>query len=191
MKTMLANVWHSIRGISITELDEGLFLFWLYHEVDVNQIEREGPWFFNSHMLLLHRLHRGEDPMGVELQLVDVLVLANDLSMGFISEQVAKLLGNFMGLFLEYNAIVVSLGYRSNLRFRVRIDIRKLLKRKKLALPSGKFSCASFRYEKLKMFYFMCCKLSHGEGFYLLCILRESKDLTVQWDASLKALPRR
>ncbi|MBA0598487.1 hypothetical protein Gorai_008247, partial [Gossypium raimondii] len=62
IKVTLANVWHPIGGISISDLNEGRYLFRLYHKVDVDTIEAGGPWTFKSHLLILvHDLPHVED----------------------------------------------------------------------------------------------------------------------------------
>ncbi|KAH1055290.1 hypothetical protein J1N35_033355 [Gossypium stocksii] len=63
MKVTLANAWHPIGGVSIFDLNEGRYLFRLYHKVDLDRIEAGGPWTFNSHLLLMHSLRGKEDPM--------------------------------------------------------------------------------------------------------------------------------
>ncbi|KAG8490240.1 hypothetical protein CXB51_015783 [Gossypium anomalum] len=63
MKVTLVNVWHPIGGISISDLNEGRYLFRLYHKVDVDRIEAGGPWTFNSHLLVMHCLQGREDSM--------------------------------------------------------------------------------------------------------------------------------
>ncbi|MBA0662923.1 hypothetical protein Goklo_006985 [Gossypium klotzschianum] len=70
MKVTLANVWHPIGGISIFDLNEGRYLFRLYHKVDVDRIEAGGSWTFKSHLLVMHRLRGREDPM-VSLVTID------------------------------------------------------------------------------------------------------------------------
>ncbi|MBA0842432.1 hypothetical protein Goarm_002256 [Gossypium armourianum] len=62
MRVTLVNVGHLIGGISISDLNKGKFLFRLYHKVDVDRIEAGGPWNFNSHLLVTHRLKYGDDP---------------------------------------------------------------------------------------------------------------------------------
>ncbi|MBA0783036.1 hypothetical protein Gotri_000822 [Gossypium trilobum] len=51
MRSTLANVWHPIGGVSISDLENDRFLFRFYFEVDVDRVERNGPWNFNSHLL--------------------------------------------------------------------------------------------------------------------------------------------
>ncbi|MBA0859177.1 hypothetical protein Goshw_004083 [Gossypium schwendimanii] len=59
MRAILVNVWHPIGGIMIFDLSNGRFLYRLFHKVDVDSIKVEGPWNFNSHLLILLRLHDG------------------------------------------------------------------------------------------------------------------------------------
>ncbi|MBA0792520.1 hypothetical protein Gohar_017013, partial [Gossypium harknessii] len=57
MRRTLAEVWHPVGGISITDLGEKRILFRFYHEIDIS---RGILWFFNRHLVLLHRLEKGE-----------------------------------------------------------------------------------------------------------------------------------
>lgn len=83
MRSTLAKVWHPIGGVSISKLEEGRFLFHFYLEADVKSVERDGPWSFNSHLLIMHRLLEGESPTWIELNWVDFWVLIHDLPHGF------------------------------------------------------------------------------------------------------------
>lgn len=61
MKSTLANVWHPVGSVSITNLGSDRYLFRFYFVVDINRIEKNGPWTFNSHLLIMHHLKEGED----------------------------------------------------------------------------------------------------------------------------------
>ncbi|GMI79786.1 hypothetical protein HRI_001647900 [Hibiscus trionum] len=192
MKATLANVWHPIGGIAISELREGRYLFRFYNSVDADRVEVDGPWYFNFHLLVMHRLVQNEEPMAVPLNTVDFWIRVNDLPNGFVSEAVAKKIGDFIGGFLEYDSNSVSLGLKGCMRIRVRVALHKSLKRrKKILLPSGGSVYVTFQYEKLKLFCFRCGKLGHGEGFCPLRVLKDHQDLPFQWDASLRAPARR
>lgn len=56
MRSTLANVWHPIGGVSISNLENEHFLFRFYCVANVDRVEKYGPWNFNSHLLVLHRL---------------------------------------------------------------------------------------------------------------------------------------
>ncbi|MBA0734290.1 hypothetical protein Gogos_018220 [Gossypium gossypioides] len=87
MRSMLENAWHPIGGVSISDMENGRFLFRFYFEVNVDQ---------------------------------------------------ARQLGSFIGVFFEYDASTIQLGYKGIMRLRVRVDVMKPLKRKKkLTLSNG------------------------------------------------------
>ncbi|MBA0566716.1 hypothetical protein Golob_011509 [Gossypium lobatum] len=90
MRSILANVWHPIGGVSISDLENGRFLFRFYFEVDADRVERNDPWNFNSHLLVLHRLVQGENPLTMQLTEVNFWILVNDIPHGFTSKGVAK-----------------------------------------------------------------------------------------------------
>ncbi|MBA0835848.1 hypothetical protein Goarm_008102, partial [Gossypium armourianum] len=137
MRLTLANFWHPIERVSISNLGNKRFLFQFYFEVDVDKVEKNGSWNFISHLLVLHRLKEEEDPLSVQLNWVDFWMLIHDLPLGFMSEAVARQLGSFIGVFLEYDASTTQLGYKRIMRLNVRIDVRKPLKKKKqLTLPN-------------------------------------------------------
>ncbi|MBA0576367.1 hypothetical protein Golob_027786, partial [Gossypium lobatum] len=66
MKNTLANVWHLIGGVVISDLGEKIFLFKLFHDVDIDKVIKGAPWTFNNHLLVFHRLLEDEDPMEVD-----------------------------------------------------------------------------------------------------------------------------
>ncbi|KAL4335731.1 hypothetical protein GQ457_07G012980 [Hibiscus cannabinus] len=177
MRTTLANAWHPMKGISISDLGGGRFLF---------------RWNFNSHLLILHRLTEGEDPMLVPFFHVKFWVYVHDVPLGFMSEKVARVLGDFIGFFLEYDSTTVSLGYKRIMKLQTRLDVRLPLKcRKKLMLAGGKHQYVRFEYDKLTLFCFLCGKLGHGESFCSLRFSVATQNLPLQWDASPHAPPRR
>ncbi|KAL4377726.1 hypothetical protein GQ457_02G029090 [Hibiscus cannabinus] len=96
MRTTVANVWHLIGGISISELGALHYLFRLYHEIDVDRISGGC-----------------DNPMTVPISHVGFWVLVHDVPHGCMMVNVAKQLGNFVGVFTYYDtkAISFSLGY--------------------------------------------------------------------------------
>lgn len=67
MKSTMANVWHPIKGVQILDLGEKRFLFKFFHRWDMDRVLKGSPWTFNNHLLLLHHLKKGEDPLKVPL----------------------------------------------------------------------------------------------------------------------------
>lgn len=86
--------------------------------------------------------------------------------MGFFSERIGKLLGDFIGTFIEYDASNKSSLWRDYMRIKVSIDVTEPLKRwKKIKKADGSTFTAMFKYEKLYHFCFACGQLGHTESF--------------------------
>ena len=47
MKSTLAALWRSVKGMSIKDLTPSVFLFLIYHEMDLERVVRGGPWTFD------------------------------------------------------------------------------------------------------------------------------------------------
>ncbi|MBA0878623.1 hypothetical protein Goshw_013947 [Gossypium schwendimanii] len=77
MKRSWSNLaFRTLRGISISDLGEKRFLFRFYIEMDIERVIQGNPWTFINHLLVFHRLEKGEDPLQVSLSFVDFWALA-------------------------------------------------------------------------------------------------------------------
>lgn len=128
MRATLVNVWHFIGGISITDIPEDRYLFRLYHKVDVDRIVARGPWNFNSHLLILHRLKEGEILKKVPLNTMAFWVLIQNLPHGYALELVAKCMGDFIWEYVETDMKAAMLELAGVTRVRFKVDVHKPLK---------------------------------------------------------------
>ncbi|KAH1105949.1 hypothetical protein J1N35_009717 [Gossypium stocksii] len=60
LKNTLADLWHPLMGVTIKEEANKRILFRFFSEVDLNKVLEGMPWFFNRHLVVLHRLIRGK-----------------------------------------------------------------------------------------------------------------------------------
>ncbi|MBA0796005.1 hypothetical protein Gohar_006816 [Gossypium harknessii] len=157
MNNTLANLWHPLGGIQITDLREKWFLFCFFNCVDFDRVVRGAHWTFNNHLLVFHCLRPSKDPLLVPLTCSYFWVQIHDLPPGLFSEAVARALGNFVGLFEEYDAKEDINSVIPFLRMRVK-----------------------FWYDKLTLFCFLCGRLGHGDNFYPIHL--ERKSLQMIWD---------
>ncbi|MBA0738326.1 hypothetical protein Gogos_011702 [Gossypium gossypioides] len=58
IRNMLANLWHPLGGISITDIGEKRVLFRFYNMIDLNRVIDGMPWFFNRHLIVFHKLEK-------------------------------------------------------------------------------------------------------------------------------------
>ncbi|GMI72395.1 hypothetical protein HRI_000908800 [Hibiscus trionum] len=192
MRNTLADIWHPLGGVSITELGNKRYCFKFYNEVDMHRVLSGCPWFFNNHLLLLHKLQHGEDPLQVSLDLAMFWVQIYDLPTGLMSEIMAKQFGNFIGKFIEYDSKLILSGKKQFMRIKVFLNVHHPLKRKKkVALDKTQSVYVRFQYERLPIFCFICGKIGHGEPFCPLRLSLPPNEVIFGWDLSLRAPSRR
>ncbi|MBA0554392.1 hypothetical protein Golob_013499, partial [Gossypium lobatum] len=63
MKSTMENVWHPIRGVQISDLRDKRFLFKFFYRMDLEPVINGAHWTFNNHLMMFHRLEKGEDPV--------------------------------------------------------------------------------------------------------------------------------
>ncbi|MBA0819562.1 hypothetical protein Gohar_028341 [Gossypium harknessii] len=164
MRSSMANLWHPVCGVQIRDLGDKRYLFQFFHIMDMERVLKGLPWTFNNHLLILCKLRRDEDPLK---------------------------LGNFIGVFMEYDGSKLGKENRNFMRIRVQIDIRKPLKRKKQVMFCGSCSYVKFKYERLSLFCFYCGRLGHNDSFYEAKMMVREETAEMGWDLSLRAPFRR
>ncbi|KAH1047686.1 hypothetical protein J1N35_038470 [Gossypium stocksii] len=192
LKNTLVDLWHLLRGVSITELANKRILFRFYSEVDLKRVLDGLPWFFNRHLIVFHKLEGGEDPDSVPLWHTVFWVQVHNLPVGVTSEGTARQLGDFVGKFMEYDTSIVTRGGSNFIRIRVMLDVRLPLKRKKrISMGQNKLIYALFQYERLPLFCFIYGRLGHGESYCDVRLTLRDQQVAFGWDLSLRAMPRR
>ncbi|MFQ6662351.1 hypothetical protein Gotur_030209, partial [Gossypium turneri] len=132
MRTVLANLWHPLGGVSIADVGEKRFVFQFYCEMGFDRVVKGAPWTFNNHLLVFHHLKQGEDPLEVDLLYTEFWVQIYNPPHGFFTEAIAKQFGDFIGVFVDYDVKAIIAGLRNYMWIRVKVDIRQ--RRKELPL---------------------------------------------------------
>nr|KYP46238.1 Uncharacterized protein At4g02000 family [Cajanus cajan] len=191
MKERMAEVWHPRKGVSIREIDSGLFLFQFYHPLGLQRILKGGPWSFDRHLLILGIIKDGEVPNQIPLYTVPFWVQIHQLPPGFNSSSVGQNIANHIGEFLEFDSRNTTTFWRSYMRVRVLIDVRKPLKKsKRIKKPGGEATVVLFKYEKLGPFCFVCGLLGHMEDSCEFLFNASEDDGQRGWGPELRADPR-
>lgn len=87
--------------------------------------------------LIINRIKEGENPRCVDLNKIDLWVQIHDLQPGFMSENIIKEVGNYIGRFIEsYSRNLVG-GWKEYMRVRIKIDQGKPLNRRMKIRQSG------------------------------------------------------
>ncbi|MFQ6634403.1 hypothetical protein Gotur_012097, partial [Gossypium turneri] len=192
LRNTLADLWHPIGGICITEAGEKRYLFQFFNMINFDRVKAGTPWFFNNHLLILQTILDGVNSAVMDLSFTEFWMQVHGLPPGSMNESMAKQFGNFCGDYLEYDTTFPTLGSQVFLRTRVRLDVTAPLKRKKKVLIGKSLIVyARFKYEKLSLFCFICGRLGHGESFCPLRLQIEPSKIIFSWDLSLRAASRR
>ena len=132
----MASLWRPDRGVCIKDLSSTLFLFKCFHEIDIKRVIDLGPWMFDQHILIVQRLGIDEQPQNVPLFHTSFWIQIYNLPIGFQSEKILQIIGNYVGKFVELDENNLIGIWRNYMRIRVSIDVRQPLKRKDAAQES-------------------------------------------------------
>ncbi|KAK5843207.1 hypothetical protein PVK06_005655 [Gossypium arboreum] len=89
MRNTMANIWHPLEGVQISDLGEKPFLFKFFNEVDNSRVISGAPWTSNNHLLIFHRLEENEDPPAIPLVFSDCWIHVHELPPGFFQDSMA------------------------------------------------------------------------------------------------------
>ncbi|GAU45522.1 hypothetical protein TSUD_186790 [Trifolium subterraneum] len=141
MKACLADVWRPVKGMTVKEATQGLYLFKFFHPLDVEEVLKGGPWTFDSFTLIIDRLKIGVALQDIPLFHVNFWVQIHDVPIGMMLETVGKSLANYIGEFVEYDKNNNTSFWRKYMRVKVRVDVRSPLKIEKKIKLNGENKC--------------------------------------------------
>jgi len=190
MKIRMSEVWRPVKGVTMKEVQPGLFLFQFFHKLDMEEVLKGGSWTYDNHSLVLEKLRIGVPLKDIQLHYMNLWVRVYNLPTGMMKEKVRMGLGNYIGEFLEYDGNNNSSFWGEHTRLKVRFDIKQPLKIGKMIKTNGGEWCVvNFKYEKLGTFCFVCGVLGHSEN---KCEVRFSQpDVTIpkRWLNAIRADP--
>ncbi|KAM6578787.1 hypothetical protein CsatB_030624 [Cannabis sativa] len=191
-QNMMAFLWQPGMGMYVKELNPNLFLFQLYHEVDIQRVIDGSPWSYDRKPFIFTRLQEGENPRLVEINHVDMWVQLHNLQSGNMTLSVVTTLGNYIGSFVESDPNNFVGVWRDYLRVRVRLDVRKPIKRRmKIINEDSSWYWVNFKYERMPTFCFICGIIGHSEKFCRRLFLKPLHLQEKPYSLELKASTQR
>ena len=124
----MASLWRQRKGVCVKELTMALFLFQFFHDIELQRVIEEGPWMFEQHHLLFHRLEANAQPIKLSLFHLDLWAQVYDMPVGFMSEKIARRIGDYVGTFVDSDIYNFDGVFKSLMHIRVKIDVRLPLK---------------------------------------------------------------
>lgn len=150
MRSRMASIWKPGKGVLFKDIGNERFLIQFFHILDLNRITEGGPWLFDSHPLILHKLQVGDIPSSVELNKLTFLVQIHNIPHGYFTERVGCSLGNYIGTFLLYDESNRGVAWKPYTRIRVELNVENPLRRwKKIKLKNSTSTQVDFKYKRL------------------------------------------
>ncbi|MBA0772177.1 hypothetical protein Gotri_007596 [Gossypium trilobum] len=157
-----------LAGLTINEEEDAILQVQLDPNTkrgeEIFRVLKGSQWTSNNHLLVLHKLQWGEDPLKIPLFMVPFWVQIHDVPIGLFSENLSFQLGNFVGEFIEYDGLNLGKENRNYMRF---------------------------KYERLSLFYFYCGRLGHNDSFCEAKMALGVEVAEMGWDLSLRAQSQR
>lgn len=192
LQQTLAALWRPGRGVHIKEIDVNLYLFQLFHAIDINRVCDGSPWSFNRKALIISRIKIGDIPRGVSLNKLDLWVQIHDLRPGFMSDKVIQEIRNYIGEFITSCRNNFTGVWREYMRVPVTVDISKPLKRRmKMRRAGNEWFWIVFKYENVPTFCFICGILGHSEKYCSRLFDTPEEEITKPYGAWMRAPFRR
>lgn len=74
MKVRVADMWQLVKGVTVKQAKEGLFLFHFSHNMNMKATLKGGSWTFDSHLLIIERGQVGVQIENIPLNHVEFWV---------------------------------------------------------------------------------------------------------------------
>lgn len=180
---MMKKAWQTRGTLTIKAVGENVFFFQFGNRLDLLKAKAGGPWHVDRNALILTefdgRLSVGE----FEFKRTRIWVRIYELPLSCLTVECAKLLGNTIGRFVEWDKGPGDVVWGSYMRIRVEIDVSQPLMRGLMLSVEGRSEkWVSFKFEKLPYYCYKCGIIGHR---FRDCLLHLADD----YDSDSECLP--
>ncbi|KAF7815390.1 reverse transcriptase [Senna tora] len=163
VRNMIQKSWNMVKGLTISEVSQNVFLFSFDEEEDCKRIVREGPWAILGRLLIVKPWSPEIAASDLDLDSCLFWVQLHGLPLEGISVGNAVKLGSVAG-----RVVAVEDPFengkisRTFVRVRVLMDIKRALSEGVMVKrPSRPISWVEFKYERLQQFCYHCGIIGH------------------------------
>ena len=139
----------------MTYLDQNLFALQFFSIGDKEYVLEEGPWAFDSHIMLLKELDPNMLPSKIEFTIAHFWIKIYDLPMSWRNHKFAEHIGNKIGAFVDVDQSDLLIPSKA-LKIRINYDLHKALRRGLMLKVNGESTWFKMKYHKLPDFYYTC-----------------------------------
>lgn len=190
MKNTLLKIWKPLNGLAVRELESNLFIFQFFSATDKYKVVEGIPWTFDNNLLLLKEFEENVRPSEISFDESPMWIKIYDTPIGKRNRKTAKILGNHIGKYLDYDDSD-ELNLNRTLNIKVLIELKKPLMRGIYMNVGGVSKWCPIKYVRLPTFCYYCGIMGHQEKE---CHIREEEGhnddrIANQFGGWLKASP--
>lgn len=154
---------HPVKGDTVKPIATNVFVIKFEHHLDRKKALGGCPWVLDRHALIMEPIDPTKTPEDHVVTKLPIVVRVSQLSLQNRSTQVAKLIGDHLGWFVDVPKEADSF-YSPYFRIKILLDITKPLKRGLFFHGvEGTKQWLPVAYERLPTYCFLCSILGHGE----------------------------
>ncbi|KAK3037839.1 hypothetical protein RJ639_031880 [Escallonia herrerae] len=101
MKKTARLLWRATKGVTISDLDQNLFIFRFTSEAKRSWVIRQGPWHFENNLLVFKQFRGEEQPSTIKFLEADFWVHVLNLPLGSMNSSVGERIGNKIGKYIS------------------------------------------------------------------------------------------
>ena len=164
MRNVFMKIWKVKYGVTVHEVGERLFIFHFKDQTEKDRVFQKQPWSFNKALIVLQEVDGYSNINAVNMNWCPFRVQIHGLPLGLMNEKIGVVLGEGIGDVEEVITDEGRLAWGKYLTVKVSINISHPLKRGKVLSMAGQDKVlATFRYERLPNFCYVCGRLDHLE----------------------------
>lgn len=187
----LGRIWCQDRGMICKEMGDNLFLFHFNHPSGMRRAMEDGPWMAGHSLMVVVPYDRKRALEAMEFNHILIWIRVSRLPMGMMNKEVAEIIGEEFGGFLDVDAEENGTAAGRYVRIKVRIDIRQPLRRGmmlEIEREEEERRWCPVEYEFLPEFCYTCGIIGHLDKN---CGRREEMGKAKQYGKWLRVIPAR
>lgn len=156
---VMKKAWRPKKGFESREWSHNLFLFKFAEAAEMAWVINNQPWHFDGNLFTIRPLLSSEQPSKVQISEAIFWVRVYDAPTCCMTTPAARAMANKMGTLVEVDPSQNLFG--KFIRFKVKIDISRPLKRGLSVLVGGELLWLAIKYESLPIYCFNCGHIGH------------------------------
>ncbi|XP_075645825.1 uncharacterized protein LOC142616994 [Castanea sativa] len=161
-KAMLRTTWKLGNDIKIIDVGEGVLQFKFKLESQLQWVQKNGPWSFENHLLVLRRWERGMTARSITFSILPIWMQIWGLSFDLINEEATWDIGKGLGQVIEVDSKTFTSEKARFIRIRVEIPLDKPIRKGGcVGSPEGDRVWVGLKYERLVGLCYQCGIFGH------------------------------